>query len=215
MTENKGRVTVISGFAGAGKGTQVNCLLQNYSNYVISISWTTRAPRGTEQNGKEYFFVSQEEFDRAVEEDQFLEHAVYTSSSYGTPKGFVLEQCEKGKNVLLEIEVQGGVQIKKKYPEAVMIFLMTPSAEILEKRLSGRGTETYDKVTDRLARAVEELDYISEYDYVIVNDDMEACTKAIHQAINTGKSDKIADAAFIDKFREELRQIVERRKKGA
>ena len=142
----KGSLIVVSGFSGAGKGTLMKELLREYDNYVLSVSMTTRDPRPGEEHGREYFFVTMEEFGRTVEEDGLLEYATYVGNRYGTPRAYVEEQLDRGKDVLLEIEVQGGMQIRQKFPEAILLFVVTPSAEELKNRLSMRKTETEEQI---------------------------------------------------------------------
>ena len=137
--KEKGLLLVISGFSGAGKGTVVKRLLELHNDYALSISATTRSPREGEQNGREYFFKSTEEFESMIDNSELIEYAKYVSNYYGTPKAYVEEQLEAGKNVILEIEIQGALNIKKMYPDAVLLFIMPPSAEELERRLVGRG----------------------------------------------------------------------------
>ena len=139
---SRGILTVVSGFSGAGKGTLMKRLMEEYDNYALSISVTTRDPRPGEEDGVSYFFRTEEEFDRMVEEDAFLEYARYVKHSYGTPKAYVEEQLDAGKDVLLEIEIQGALQVKEKRPDTLLVFITPPTAEELERRLRGRGTET-------------------------------------------------------------------------
>ena len=153
---SKGVLTIVSGFSGAGKGTVMKGLLANYDNYALSISATTRRPREGEQDGREYFFKTREEFEQMIAEGAFIEYAQYVENYYGTPKAYVEEQLANGKDVLLEIEIQGALQVKKLRPDALLIFITPPSAEILEQRLTGRGTETPEVIAMRMNRAVEE-----------------------------------------------------------
>ena len=168
----KGLLTVVSGFSGAGKGTLMKALLAKYADrYALSISATTRGPREGEQDGREYFFLKKEEFEQMIEEDALIEHAQYVGNYYGTPKKYVMEQREAGKDVLLEIEIQGALKVKEKFPDTLLIFVTPPSAKELESRLRGRGTETAEVIEKRLARAGEEAVYMDQYDYILVNDD--------------------------------------------
>ena len=153
---SKGVLTIVSGFSGAGKGTVMKGLLANYDNYALSISATTRRPREGEQDGREYFFKTREEFEQMIAEGAFIEYAQYVENYYGTPKAYVEEQLANGKDVLLEIEIQGALQVKKLRPDALLIFITPPSAEILEQRLTGRGTETPEVIAMRMNRGVEE-----------------------------------------------------------
>ena len=184
--KRKGILTVISGFSGAGKGTVMKRLLENYpEEYALSISCTSRSPRTGEQDGREYFFKTNEEFEQMIAEDAFLEHAKYVDHYYGTPAAYVKEQMDAGRNVILEIELQGALQIRNKLPETILMFLMPPSADELENRLRGRGTETDEVIRARLRRAVEESRSMDQYDYLVVNDDLETCVEEVHHLIQS------------------------------
>ncbi|MBQ8942371.1 MAG: guanylate kinase [Firmicutes bacterium] len=179
----KGRLIVISGPAGAGKGTVVNGLMER-ERYALSVSATTRAPRGFEQDGINYFFKTVEEFEEMIKNNEFLEYAKFVDNYYGTPKKFVLDKLEEGKNVLLEIEVQGALQVKKNYPEATLIFLLPPSMEELESRLRGRATDSEETILKRLARAEEEMSYKDKYDFQVVNFEVDQAVQEIEDIIN-------------------------------
>ena len=166
----KGSLLVISGPAGSGKGT-VNAHLIRGGDFAFSVSATTRAPRPGEQNGVNYHFISREDFIFRIESGGMLEHTEYCGNFYGTPKKEALEALESGKNLILEIEVDGACQVKQKYPEAILIMLLPPSFSVQESRLRGRGTESEDKILARLARTREELREIDHYDYVVYNYD--------------------------------------------
>ena len=184
--KRKGILTVISGFSGAGKGTVMKRLLEKYpEEYALSISCTSRSPRPGEQDGREYFFKTNEEFEKMIAEDAFLEHAKYVDHYYGTPAAYVKEQMDAGRNVILEIELQGALQIRNKLPETILMFLMPPSADELENRLRGRGTETDEVIRARLRRAVEESRSMEQYDYLVVNDDLETCVEEVHHLIQS------------------------------
>lgn len=183
--KKQGTMVVLSGFAGTGKGTVVKELVKKDESYALSVSVTTRSPREKEVDGREYFFKSKEEFEKMVEEDEFLEYARYVDNYYGTPKQYVLDQVAAGKNVILEIEIQGALKIREQFPDALLLFLAPPSADVLKARLVSRGTETEDVIEQRLARAAEESQGIENYDYLVVNDDLEECIESVHQMIQS------------------------------
>ena len=202
--DKKGILLVISGFSGAGKGTVVNRLMEKYDEYALSISMTSRSPRPGEQDGVNYFFVSREKFEKTIAENGFLEYAEYCGNYYGTPKEFVNKQLEAGKNVILEIEIQGATNIKKVFPESLLIFITPPSAEELEKRLKGRGTETDEVIAKRLRRAYEESDGMDTYDYIIVNDDLETCVEDIHSTTMVARNQPLRLHGFIENMKTQL-----------
>lgn len=179
----KGSLIVISGFSGAGKGTLVKRLLETHDEYALSISMTTRNPRPGEENGKSYFFVTEEEFKKTIAENGLLEYAQYCDHYYGTPLAYVNQCLEAGQNVILEIEIQGALKVKEMLPDTILIFVTTPSAQILRDRLIGRGTETPEVVEKRLSRAVEESKGVENYDYVVINDDLDQCVEEIHAIV--------------------------------
>ncbi len=202
--QKKGILVVVSGFSGVGKGTVVRRLVSDYDCYALSVSATTRAPRDGELDGREYFFKTKEEFEKMVAEDAFLEYACYVENSYGTPKHYVEEQLAAGKNVILEIEIQGALKIKEKYPEAMLIFVVPPSAEALKQRLIGRGTESMEVVEKRLARAVEESEGIEKYDYVIENDDLDTCVRELHEMIASERGRVFRNLQNIEELQKEI-----------
>lgn len=183
--KKQGTLVVVSGFAGTGKGTVMKELLGRYDSYALSISATTRQPRPTEVDGREYFFKTKEEFEKMIEENAFLEHACYVGNYYGTPKKYVEEQLADGRDVILEIEIQGALHIKEQFPDALLLFIAPPSADVLKQRLTDRGTESEDVIAKRLARAVEESRGIEQYDYLVVNDDLEECVETVHMMIQS------------------------------
>lgn len=184
MQKNKGILTVVSGFSGAGKGTIMKELLNRYSEqYALSISATTRAPRTGETDGVEYFFKSREEFEQMIADEALIEYAQYVGNYYGTPRAYVEEQLDAGKDVILEIEIQGALKVKQRFPDTLLLFVTPPSAEELKNRLVGRGTETMDVIESRLARALEEAEGIEEYDYLVVNDVLSTCVEEVHEII--------------------------------
>ena len=204
MTQ-RGALFVVSGFAGAGKGTLVKRIVQEMDNMALSISMTTRAPRAGEVDGREYFFVTKEEFEAAIERDELIEHANYVENYYGTPKKYVEDQLKNGRDVILEIEVQGALQVKKKFPDTVLIFVTPPSGEVLHNRLVGRGTETTEVINNRMKRASQESAYMSQYDYVIVNDDLEKAVSDLKMLVNTSHLAPMCNEVFINKINEELK----------
>ena len=188
---NKGILLVVSGPSGVGKSTVIKRILENHPNMYFSVSATTRAPRPGEEHGKSYFFMTQEQFDAMVGRDEFLEYARYVGKSYGTPAKVVNEHLEKGGDVLLDIEVQGALQVKERRPDSVRVFILPPDMETLEHRLRKRGTDDDETIKKRVQRAAEEMQYINEYDYGVVNgeledavDDLEAIIRAEKLRIN-------------------------------
>lgn len=205
--KKKGLLTVVSGFSGAGKGTLMKGLLEKYDNYALSVSMTTRAPRPGEVDGREYFFITREQFEKNIAEGKLIEHAEYVGNYYGTPKDYVFEQLEAGKDVLLEIEIQGALQIKERFEDALLLFVTTKDAETLIKRLKGRGTEAEDVICKRLRRAAEESDGIEEYEYLIVNDNLDECIEDMHDIIQKAKLKASRNKEFIDDIRKQLKSI--------
>lgn len=205
--DNQGVLAVISGFSGAGKGTLMHALLEKYDNYALSISATTRAPREGEIDGREYFFKTKEEFEQMIERDELVEYAQYVGNYYGTPKEYVFSNLNAGKDVLLEIEIQGALKIKEKFPEAVLIFITPPSAEELRKRLLGRGTETPEKVAARLSRAAEESRQMDDYDFILVNDEIDRCVTEMHSLIQAMHAKTANHHNLINKIKEEMKQF--------
>ena len=201
---NKGILVVLSGFSGSGKGTLVKRLLEEYDNYALSISMTTRMPRPGEEHGKSYFFVTKEEFQSTIQRNGLLEYAQYCDNFYGTPKAYVEEQLANGKDVILEIEVQGALQIKEKFPETLLLFVTPPSAQVLKDRLAGRGTETEEVINKRMRRAAEESESMSLYDNIIVNEDLEECVKFTHNVIQSAHSTPDRVSKLIANLKEEL-----------
>ena len=204
---SKGILIVLSGFSGAGKGTLVKELMKTYDNYALSISMTTRNPRVGETDGVEYFFSTRENFEKKIAEDGLIEYAEYCGNYYGTPKSYVEQQLTAGKDVILEIEIQGALKVKEKLPETLLLFVTPPSATVLKDRLVGRGTETMEVIDQRMRRAVEESQGIEAYDYLVVNDDLEACTEEIHQIVQAAKSAAVRNVEFIEQIRSELEQL--------
>lgn len=205
--ERRGILVVVSGFSGVGKGTIMKRLTEKYENYALSISATTRLPRTGEVNGKDYFFHTKEEFKQMIVRDDLVEYACYCDNYYGTPRKYVEEQMDQGKDVILEIEIQGALKIKAKYPNALLLFVMPPSAAALKERLTGRGTETPEVIEARLKRASAEADGIESYDYMLVNDRLEECVDEMHHLIACQHWTVNRNLEFIDKVRTEIKDF--------
>lgn len=185
--KEKGLLIVVSGPSGAGKDTVINKVLETEKNVWVSISMTSRQPRGNEENGKDYFFVTKEEFEENIKAGNLLEYATYNDNYYGTPKSKIDEYLNKGIDVILIIEIQGALQIKDLIPEALFIFIMPPSMEELKHRLINRGTDSPDKIIGRFKRAYEEINEVTKYNYVVVNDEVE---KASNKVVSIIKAEK-------------------------
>lgn len=211
---NRGILVVVSGFSGAGKGTIMNRLMEKYGDtYALSVSATTRSPRPGEVHGKSYFFLAKEEFERMIAKNEFVEHAKYVDNYYGTPKAYVEQQLEAGKNVILEIEIQGALKVKEKFPDTKLLFVTAPSAGMLKERLTGRGTETQEVIDARLSRAYDESLGIENYDYLVVNDVLEESVDLVNKIIcceQNNDAEKNSDQRissnidFINNMRNEL-----------
>lgn len=203
----KGILVVVSGFSGAGKGTVMKELLKKYDNYALSVSATTRKPRKGEQEGVDYFYKSESEFEEMIQNDAFIEYAKYVQNYYGTPKEYVEKQLSSGKDVVLEIELQGALQVKRQRPETLLLFVTPPSADELERRLIGRGTETSEEIQNRMKRAVEESGYMDAYDYIVLNekDQVDACVDTIHQIIMSQHRGAKHQSDFIMQIQKELK----------
>ena len=207
MKHSKGILVVVSGFAGAGKGTIMRQLLENYDNYALSVSMTTRQPRQGERDGVEYFFSSREDFEKKIAEDGLIEYAEYCGNYYGTPRHYVEQQLLSGRDVILEIEIQGAFQVKKKFPEAVLVFVTPPGAAELKRRLVGRGTETMEVIDRRMRRAAEEAEHMGDYDYLVVNDDFRTCAEEIHRIIQASRRKPGCNEEFIEEIKAELKAL--------
>lgn len=200
----KGILVVVSGFAGSGKGTVMKKLLSNYNEYSLSISATTRAPRPGEVNGNEYFFKTKDEFEEMIDKGELIEHARYVNNYYGTPKKYVRDQLDLGKDVILEIEIQGALQIKSKYPDTLLLFLTPPNVEILKNRLICRGTEDIATIQARLTRACEEVAFIDKYDYILVNNEIEECVSKVHSIIQNEHHRIFRNSDFLENIKEDF-----------
>ena len=206
--EKKGILAVVSGFSGAGKGTVMKRLLDGYPDrYALSISATTRTPRPGESNGREYFFVSKEEFEEMIRADALVEYAQYVGNYYGTPKEYVLQQLNQGKDVILEIEIQGALKVKAAYPDTLLLFLSPPSAGELKSRLVNRGTEDESVIASRLSRAWQEAQGVEQYDYFVINDGLEECVREVHSIIQNEHARAARNHEVIEKIRAELKEF--------
>ncbi|GAA6279800.1 guanylate kinase [Enterocloster bolteae] len=206
----QGILVVVSGFSGAGKGTLMKELLKRYDNYALSVSATTRQPREGEKDGEDYFFVNREYFQQMIEEGRLVEYAQYVNHYYGTPRDYVEKKMAEGKDVILEIEIQGALKVKKRFPDALLIFVTPPSAGELRRRLVGRGTETIEVINARLRRAAEEASGMEAYDYLLINDEIDACVEQMHQLITLQHSKTCYHLDFLSRMREELYHLDER-----
>lgn len=196
----KGTLIVLSGPSGSGKGTLVNEYAHTFEDVFVSISATTRAPREGEKHGVNYYYMSVEEFVEKINENGFLEHAQFCGNHYGTPRDKVEEALNEGKDVILEIDVQGAFQVRANFPEAVLVFTMPPSFEILRERLIGRGTESMEVVEERLGRAEEEIKNAPEYDYLIINDTIEKAVRDLRAIFDAEKCKVKNNVGFIKEF---------------
>ena len=205
MTSHKGIIIVVSGFSGAGKGTIMKELISRYDDYALSVSATTRDPRPGEEHGREYFFVSRERFMEMIQNDELLEYAKYVDNYYGTPRSYVEQEMAKGKDVILEIEMQGALKIKAKYPESVLVFITPPTVEELIARLRKRGTETEEVIRKRLEKAAMEAEGIEAYDYILVNDNLDKTAKHLNYLIQDQHMRVRSQIEFLERIRKELR----------
>ena len=201
----KGIIAIISGFSGAGKGTVVGELTEKYG-YVVSVSATTRKPREGEEEGKSYFFKTKEEFERMIEADELIEYAQYVGNYYGTPKAYVMEQINQGKDVLLEIEMQGALKVREKFPEVSLIFITPPSVKELRRRLEKRGTEEAEVIDRRVARAKEECAYMEAYDYIVENAGLDECVASLHGLLQAIHFSQRNQKDLIEKIRKDFDQ---------
>ena len=201
---NRGLLVVISGPSGCGKGVICSELVKRNDDTCLSISATTRDMRPGEEEGVTYFYKSKQEFEQMIAQDKVLEYAqVYSGNYYGTPKDYVFSKLDEGKNVILEIEMQGAANIKKKVPESILIFLAPPSKEELKKRIIGRGRESVELIAERLSLVDSELNRASEYDYVVVNDEIDACVNRIESIFKAERCAQKRNIEFIQKLIEQ------------
>ena len=206
--EKKGILIVVSGFSGAGKGTLMKELLARYpEDYALSISATTRNPREGEENGREYFFKTKDEFEKMIAKGELIEYAKYVENYYGTPRDYVESRLAEGKDVILEIEIQGALKVTETFPDTLRLFVTPPTAEELRSRLVGRGTETMDVIESRMRRACEEAEGMDRYDYLIVNDDLGECVERMHSIIRGEHDRSFRNKEFMKKIKEDLERM--------
>ena len=204
----KGILIVVSGFSGSGKGTLMKELLTRYPDtYALSISATTRSPREGEADGREYFFLSKDEFEKMIAKGELIEYAKYVENYYGTPRDYVEKKLDEGKDVILEIEIQGALNVKKMFPDTLLLFVTPPSAEELKKRLVGRGTETMDVIESRMDRACEEAQGMENYDYLIVNDSLDRCVEEMHSIIQGEHRRSSRNCEFMKEIKQDLERM--------
>ena len=198
--DHQGILVVVSGFSGAGKGTLMKELLEQYENYALCVSATTA-----------YFFVTKELFQQMIEENQLVEYAQYVNHYYGTPREYVEKKMAEGKDVILEIEIQGALKVKKRFPDALLLFITPPNAEELRRRLVGRGTETIEVINARLRRAAEEAAGMEAYDYLLINDEIQPCVEQMHQLIQLQHNKTSYHLDFLSRMREDLYHLDDRK----
>lgn len=199
---DKGMLVVLSGPSGSGKGTVLKEFLKD-EDFGLSVSVTSRKPRPGDKEGVTYFFKTREEFEEMIKNDEFFEYAQFGGNYYGTPKKYVLDQINNGKNIILEIEVQGAMQVKKAVPDAVLIFMTTPDITVLRERLEGRQTEEQEVVDQRIEIALSEIEYLNCYDYLVVNDDLEKTVEDLKTVVEKAREKKRNNNEFIKKFKGE------------
>ena len=204
----QGKLLVISGLSAAGKGTVAKALVEKFDNYVLSISATTRERRGSEVDGVDYFFISRDDFKKRIDGGDFLEYAEYVGNFYGTPKSFVIEKLKAGINVILEIEMQGALKVKKVYDEAVLVFFLPKSAKVQKERLINRKRDDESQIKKRIQQAIVDAEYAKHYDYILVNDDLEDSIKDMQKIANGtyDKSKNIESMKILDKIVSDIRE---------
>lgn len=208
MDFSKGLVIVLSGFSGAGKGTIMKHLLKLHKDeYNLSISATSREKRTGEKEGREYFFKTRDEFEKMIANNELLEYTEFNGNYYGTPKEYVETLVNQGKDVILEIEIDGALQVKKLFPESLLLFVTPPTATSLKERLVGRGTETKEVIEQRLSIAYDQSFLMDKYDYLVVNDDLTKCVKRVHNTIQAEKYRASRNQTNIDIIQKELKMF--------
>lgn len=208
MDFSKGLVIVLSGFSGAGKGTIMKHLLKLHKDeYNLSISATSREKRTGEKEGREYFFKTREEFEEMIKNNELLEYTEFNGNYYGTPREYVETLVNQGKDVILEIEIDGALQVKKLYPDSLLLFVTPPTATSLKERLVGRGTETKEVIEQRLSIAYDQSFLMDKYDYLVVNDDLSKCVKRVHHTIQAERYRASRNQANIEIIQKELKMF--------
>ena len=194
---SRGKLIVVSGFSGSGKGTLMNEMMKRHDNYALSVSATTRKPRPGEVDG----------FRRMIDNNELIEYAGYVNHFYGTPRKYVEENLNAGKDVFLEIEIQGALKVRKQYPDAVLMFVTPPDAEELRRRLISRGTETMDVINARLERAIHEAEGVEAYDYIVINDVLEDCVETVDKIIKSEHNRTDERISLIQAIRRDLKEF--------
>ena len=209
-----GILVVLSGFAGSGKGTIIKELMNRYDNYALSVSATTRAPREGEVEGVHYFFKTEEEFKKMIAQGELLEYANYVGNYYGTPREYVRQQLAAGKNVILEIETEGALNIKRAYPDAVLVFVMPPSVEEIHNRLKNRGTETDEVIDKRMRKAGLEITVVDRYDFLMINDVIEESVELFNDIVMSQHMAMSRNRDYIEAKKKEFEEYLSRKKEN-
>ena len=212
--KRKGVLVILSGFAGSGKGTIIRELLAKYDNYALSVSATTRAPREGEVEGVHYFFKTEEEFKEMIAKGELLEYANYVGNYYGTPRAYVKDQLSQGKNVILEIETEGALSIKREYPDAVLVFVMPPSVNEIYNRLKGRGTETEEVIAKRMKKAGVEISVVDRYDYLMINDVLSESVEMFNAIVTSQQMAVSRNRDYINDKKKEFEEFLSRQKEN-
>ena len=208
-SKEKGILIVISAPSGAGKGSVISRLMDSYDNLWLSISMTSRAVRSGDIPNETYYFVSKEEFEKRIEEGVFLEYAIYNGNYYGTPRDKINEKLSEGKDVILEIEIQGALKVKELVPDAIFIFVLPPSMKELKRRLINRGSESMDKIIDRFKTAYQEINEVTKYNYVVVNDEIEKAVEKVKAILLSERCrvDRIEEV-YLNNMEEEVHELL-------